>query len=390
MKVNVFNRGLMVLLVLALAALACGGGGVEPTATRQPRPTQPPQATATEVEEEPTDELEPTDEPEPDPTDEPEPDPTEDLGGDINFTLSAEPYTHPSGAFSLTLPEGWEIDERDNSIFVVSPDNVVAIEVSYVNVAEPLDEDGLTSFIMAVEDNWFATYPNYAAGDLEPQVDGSLGVFKTLELEEGGTPQSVFSYYWQEEQIVYEQDFWVNSDEYDAYVDGLLEVANSMVTEPSAGAAATPYAVTYTFTGPDSLFEFSVPYAWTYTASEDENSLVDIFTSPDGLTYVENITYDDGENISKSEAGAFARFLLQEYYEVDDIVITDDQVQSDGSERLNWYSESLGVDGTSFFETRGTTFLLLTWVVDTAVYDQYFPVWENLVNSYAIPEAPQG
>ena len=95
---------------------------------------------------------------------------------------------------------------------------------------------------------------------------------------------------------------------------------------------------------------------------------------------------DDGEEISKSEAGAFARYLLQEYYEVDDIVITDDQVQSDGSERLNWYSESLGVDGTSFFETRGTTFLLLTWVVDSAAYDQYFPVWDNLVSSYAIPE----
>jgi hypothetical protein len=71
---------------------------------------------------------------------------------------------------------------------------------------------------------------------------------------------------------------------------------------------------------------------------------------------------------------------------VEDIVITDDQVQSDGSERLNWYSESLGVDGTSFFETRGTTFLLLTWVVNSEFFSQYFPVWTALVDSYAIPE----
>jgi hypothetical protein len=336
------------------------------------------------VEEDPTEEPEPTEEEEP--TDEPEPDPTEATNGEAPFTLSAEAYSHPSGAFSLVLPEGWEIDERDNSIFVTAPDNEAAIEVSYINAGAPLDEAALNSFILAVEENWFATYPNYEAFEPEVQGDGSIGVLKTLDLEEGGTPQTVFSYYWQEGQVVYEQDFWADTDVYDAYVDGLIEVANSMTTDAAAGELSDPYAVTYTFTGPDELFSFSVPYAWTYTPSEDENSLVDVFTSPDGLTYVENITYDDGTDISKSEAGAFARFLLQEYYEVDDIVITDDQVQSDGSERLNWYSTSLGVDGTSFFETRGTTFLLLTWIVDTAAYDQYFPVWDNLVDSYLIPE----
>ena len=387
MKVNPLNRGLLVLLALALAALACGGGSVEPTATRQPRPTQRPEATEV-VEEDPTEEPEPTDEPEPteevEPTDEPAP--TEEIITEAPFTLAAEPYVHPSDAFSIQLPEGWEIDELDNSIFVTAPDNEASIEISYINAGAPLDEESLNSFIQAIEDNWFATYPNYEAFEPEVQGDGSIGILKTLELEEGGTPQTVFSYYWQEGQVVYEQDFWVDTDLYDAYLDGLLEVANSMTTDPSAGELADPYAVTYTFTGPNDLFTFSVPYAWTYVATDGENSLVDTFTSPDGLTYVENITYDDGQDVSKSEAGAFARFLLQDYYEVDDIVVTDDQVQSDGSERLNWYSESLGVDGTSFFETRGTTFLLLTWVVDSAAYDQYFPVWDTLVSSYDVPE----
>jgi len=267
----------------------------------------------------------------------------------------------------------------------VSPDNASAIEVSFVNVIEPLVEEDLTNFILAVEQNWFATYANYAPGDIEPQSDGSLGLFKNLDLEDG-TPQSVFSYYWQEAAVVYEQDFWVDTAAYDVYVDGLLEVANSMTTDPAAAAAADPYAQTYTFTGPSSLFEFAVPYAWRYEASEGESQIFDTFISPDGLSYIENITYDDGETVTKSEAFNFARFLLTDYYKVDDIVITDTQVQSDGSERLNWYSNSLGVDGTSFFETRGTTFLLLTWVVDTAAFESFFPVWTNLLDSYTIPE----
>ncbi len=377
MKAYPVNRGLLALLALALAALACGGGNAQPTETAKPRPTQRPQATATEVEAEPTDR--------PDPTNVPDPDPTQATGTGSDFSVSADAYRHPSGAFSINLPVGWEIDERDSSIFLLSPDKVVAIEISFVNAGAPLDEGSLNSFIQAVEENWFATYANYAAADPEAQGDGSIGVAKTLELEDG-TPQTVFSYYWQAGQVVYEQDFWVNTDQYDAYLDGLLEVANSMTTDATAGEAADPYGVTYTFTGPDNLFEFSVPYAWLYVPSEGDNSLVAVFTSPDGLSYIENITYDDGETVSKSEAGAFARFLLQDYYEVDDIVVTDDQTQSDGSERLNWYSPALGVDGTSFFETRGTTFLLLTWVVDSPAFDQFFPVWENLVSTYVVPE----
>ena len=272
---------------------------------------------------------------------------------------------HPSGAFSLVLPEGWEIDERDNSIFVTAPDNEAAIEISSVNAGAPLDEESLSAFIQAVEENWFATYPSYEAFEPEVQSDGSIGVLKTLDLEEGGTPQTVFSYYWQVGQVVYEQDFWVDTDLYDAYVDGLLDVANSMTTDEVSGAAADPYAVTYTFTGPDNLFEFSVPYAWQYIPGEDENKLVDVFVSPDGVTYVENITYDDGETISKSEAGAFARFLLQDYYEVDDIVVTDDQVQSDGSERLNGIDQP-GRRRHLVLRDARHDLPAATWMVDTA------------------------
>ena len=66
--------------------------------------------------------------------------------------------------------------------------------------------------------------------------------------------------------------------------------------------------------------------------------------------------------------------------------MTDDVVQADGSERLDWYSPSGGVTGESFFETRGTTFLLLTWVADDDYYDLYLPVWSSLLDSYEVPE----
>jgi hypothetical protein len=382
MNVKRVRLGLLVPLVLVVvASLACGKSA-EPTATALPRPTQKPKATATEEAV-----VQPTKTPRP--TKEPQATATEAVQEDTPaapFTLAAEPYAHKSGAFTITLPDGWNVDEKDNSVFVTSPDNVSSIEVNFTNVGVQFDDATLSTFIDAVEANWFGTFDSYSAGDHEPQSDGSIGVFKTLNLSDG-TAESVFSYYWQKGTVVYEQDFWVDSDQYDAYKDGLIEVANSMQTTPDAGAQAAVYAISYKFTGPNNLFEFYVPYGWTYTTDTGENSTVDRFESPDGVSYVENITYDDGKAVSKSDSGAFARVLLKDYYNLTDIKITDDKVQSDGSERLTWYSAASGIDGISFFETRGTTFLLLTWIVNSDSYDLYYPVWDALVNSYAIPQA---
>jgi predicted small lipoprotein YifL len=381
---NVFSV-LLPLAMLVAAVLACGPAGPEPTATRAARPTTQPQASATAPQ--------PTKAPTKAPTKSPtkaaaatkEPRATATEAQQAPFTLSADPYVHSSGGFSIRLPEGWNVDPRDHSIFVTSPDNVASIEVNFDNLGQPFDADTLSTYINAVEANWFGTFPDYSANEPETQSDGSTGVLKTLTQD--GVAQTVFSYYWQKDNIVYEQDFWVQTDSYDAYVDSLVEVANSMTTDPAAVSESDPYALIYTFTGPNKLFEISVPYGWTYKTSTDTNSTVDTFTAPDGASYVENITYDDGTSVSKSDSGRFALALLKEYYEVNDIKVTADETQPDGSERLDWKSASGGFEGMSFFETRGTTFLLLTWIVNSDSYDLYLPVWTAVVNSYTTPES---
>jgi hypothetical protein len=360
---------------LALAALACGGS-VEPTATPLPRPTQRPVATFTPIAT--ADDPDPTERP----TAEPEASSTPNVQNTA-FTLSEEAYAHPSGAFTIRLPEGWENDEKDNSIFVTSPDNVVAIEISYINVGKVFDEETLFTFIQSVEDNWFATFPEYDAGDFEPQPDGSYGVFKTLELS-SGTPQTVFSYYWQVDTVIFEQDFWVDSDAYDQYIDGLLEIANSMTTDAAAGAQADVYGIVYTFTGPNDYFEFYVPFGWTYENSTSDTAIFDTFTSPDGVSFIENITYDDGQPVE--DLGGFARQLLADTYGFDDLEVEAEVTQDDGSVRVDWSAAGQGVEGEAFYETRDNAFLLLTWVVPSDARDLYVPVWSTLVDSYGLPD----
>jgi hypothetical protein len=117
---------------------------------------------------------------------------------------------------------------------------------------------------------------------------------------------------------------------------------------------------------------------------EGPNVVVDTFYAPDRHAVIQNMSYDDGTLVTKAMAGAFALELLKTYYATD-IRITDDVVQPDGSERLTWHSRSGDYSGVSFFETRGTTFLLFTTLYDNPFEDIYLDVLNYTISTYDIP-----
>lgn len=406
----------MVPLVLALAVLACSGAPV-PTASPLPRPTNLPNPTATTAAPQPT--AQPADTEAPvdstatipselptagnGPTATTPADSTATIPADSTattqpeqptagngtaaapFELSTTPYVHKTGAFTVTLPTGWTTDEQVHSVFVTSPDKKVSIEVLFDNVGVKLDAATLNTYITAVENNFFGSFDSYTADPFKPQSDGSIGVYKTLKLSDG-TPQTVFSYYWQDGTVVYQQNFWVDSALYDTYVKPLLAVANSMQTDPAAGAKSTAYGLSYLYTDPDKLFQFSVPYAWTQAYQKGSNNSLVTFTSPDNHSSFQNFTLDDITTASTTDAGALAREQLASFLNITDLKVTADQVQPDGSHLLVWNSAAGGIDGELFYETRGKLFLELFWVVDSADHSLFKPAWTTLATSYAIPK----
>jgi hypothetical protein len=206
------------------------------------------------------------------------------------------------------------------------------------------------------------------------------------ELVADGASQKVFTFYDQYGSVIYAYDFWAESNVADAYrptYEGIIDTATpypEAVTE-----SAIIYYWDYTFFGPEDLFSIDVPFAWTYESDVSDVAIVDSFYSPDEHAFIENITYDDGVEISRSEAGAFALELLKEFY-ASDIQISDDTVQPDGSERLTWRSASGDYSGISFLETRGTTFLLFSVVWDDAYEDAYLDTLLYTIESYDVPE----
>ena len=146
------------------------------------------------------------------------------------------------------------------------------------------------------------------------------------------------------------------------------------------------------FVDQNGLYQIEVPSDWVYEQVSGDNYYIDQFKSPDGLALVENIVYNDGTQFTGSQHGKFALDLLNSFYSntgaVGDIRVTGDQLQPDGSERLEWTSKSGGYSGFSYFEVRKhdlLNFLMITIEWSNSAEDQYIGILNAIIESYSIP-----
>jgi hypothetical protein len=147
-----------------------------------------------------------------------------------------------------------------------------------------------------------------------------------------------------------------------------------------------------TFTDQNKFAEFDLPGDWTHKSGSGTHYYYDTFTSPAGDAKMENLVYNDDTPFVANQNGKFALGLLHRIYsstgKEGDISITNDSIQSDGSERLTWKSKGGGYSGMSFFEIRGDdhkTFLMLTawWKNDTK--QATLDIINAAIASYHIP-----
>lgn len=376
---------MLLLLLLSLPALACNlvAGGeaitVAPTevvAVPTELPTASPSAT-------PLPTVTPL--PEPTATEEPTPEPQATAAPAVDVpALADERYVHSGEYFALLPPAGWDTSEDEASASFEAADGSGFIYLQVTDTGHELDAAAFSSFVENRDLNYFREFADYEVIELNVDEETRVGtVSKRLTFE--GIPHTVVSVYDQYGPIIYTYDFWTEEGYMEPYSDLYTALLENAEVDPETAADLPEYYWIYTFTGPGELFTIEVPTPWEYETSEDDVSVVDTFYAPDGHAVIQNITYDDGEPISRSEAGEFALTLLRDFY-AEDLTVTEDQVQADGSERLTWQSQSGDYSGISFLETRGTTFLLFTVMWDNPFEEVYFETLDYTVSSYAVPE----
>ncbi len=300
-----------------------------------------------------------------------------------SLTLAATRFTHPSMGFSIDPPEGWPVDLQDTRATWTDPSGEGRIDIRVNPTGYQLDEAYLDNFIQALEERSSVEHDGYRV--LDQSIDDAGTRVVTQSLSEKGIPFRVVSVYVQDKDVVYLGEFWVSASSVDAYMPAYEQIWQGMlVSSESASASIEPYTDVYTFDDADGLFRLDVPRGWHLDVYTQPDAVANTFWAPDRLARIEIIKYDDGTEISKALAGSFALDLLHQRYS-EDAKITEDKVQLDGGERLTWSSKSGDVAGASFFETRGTTFLMLTYLSDNSVDYVYAPVLERLLQSYSAP-----
>lgn len=385
---------LLFICLLALPALACQGvGGAEPTTAAtaiiaQATSTTEPSATPvppTETAIPPSPTTAPTNPPAASKTPPPLPTrlpiPTPDTNEGPTFALANTPYLHPGNYLSILYPAGWQIDSTTASVSFTEPNGSGFVYIQMTNTGYELDNDSFTNFITYRETNYFSDFNNYQPQNMDVS-EGFGSTDKTLDYQ--GIPQTIITIYDQQGPIIYSYDMWANTADFDNYLNGYVEMLSSALPDSAATQELDRYHWIYTFAGPADLFTIEVPIAWNYEYSDAEHTIVDTFTSPDSRAIIQNVAYDDGQVVSRSTAGQFALSLLRQFY-ASDLRVISDQVQPDGSERLIWNSPGGGFTGTSFFESRGTTFLLFTTVYNDDYEAIYLDVLNYTISTYVIP-----
>lgn len=299
-------------------------------------------------------------------------------------TLDLINYTHPSNCFKLSYPYGWNIEEHESSVTFNAPDDSGTIEIIVVNTGYKLDAEAFKNFVNAIEINWFGTYKNYQESKREISAEaGHAQINKTLDWNR--IPQIVSSNYQQEGEVIYWINYWENQ-----VSDSILQPIFDQVSEHISNNSAycedlAPYQTLMPFAGPKNLFSMQVPIPWTHSVEKADVFQIDTFVAPDLNAAIQNITYDDGKIVTRGAADTIALDFLKEIY-AKDVRISSARFQPDNSIRWIWESASGGFQGITFYETRGTSFLMLTVMYVNDQKELYLPLLETIISSYSIPE----
>jgi hypothetical protein len=354
------------MIVLVITSLACGLSAPVPTVTPTPLPptaTSVPSATPIPV----TATLAPP------------------------FEIGQE-YNHPSGLFSLTPPKDWELSEKPYGAVFVAPDQSAFIGITVTNTIFPLSQDQLNNFITANEENRFGSYAQYKETLSELHLDQGFALVGKTLVDENNIPQAVLTFYGQDGAAVYVMHQWANADNPEkaqAFFDQYTKVTESFKNNSSTIANYPAYPWTFHVVGANNIYEIDIPQPWAHTREEPADMAVDTFLAPDQNSAIQILVYDDGKTkMNQAIAGQVALSVLNQSYTngADDIkIISDKPGQAQGTERLDWKSKTGGYQGVTFFQGRGNTLVLLSFLFVNGYEDDYQFMVDYTMSTYILP-----
>ena len=295
-----------------------------------------------------------------------------------NFELAE--FNHQQKLFSMLIPAGWKVREEETFATFAAPDETASIMAAVENTGIALDEASFTNYITLTEKNNFSHLKDYKQE--EAKLDNHLGIATVRsQFYLANEAQELSSIYIRKENIIITMRLQANRSEYLKLEKLFDQVMNSAKFDLDKATGLIPYNMVYDFAHPMNVFTLKIPTSWRYNREEFANFAIDRFYSPDGLAWIENLTYDDGNVIKPNQAFTITANLVWELF-AKDLRISEMKPQPDGSTRWVWRSDRNNIQGTTFYELRGTKFLMLSLITKKEVQEVIAPLFSLIIQNY--------
>ncbi|OGO29495.1 MAG: hypothetical protein A2Z16_03130 [Chloroflexi bacterium RBG_16_54_18] len=306
---------------------------------------------------------------------------------DQPIEMEESPYIHPQGHFQFEYPAGWTVEGDDQEATILTPDRSGRILIQVTDTGKPLDADSFKSFVEGREANQF-TQPDSTESayiPLEESIDESGGsAVVTKELYRDGEFEVVRSRYLQDGELIYTGDLWTREDLLESHARAMDLIWDSISGNSEEAGDLEAYHWVLRKEDPEKSYSVDVPIPWLPEQTRSRSSSIESYHSPDQHGIIQLIRYTTEIDLSDATVGNFVLQLLRDYY-TRDVVITADQIVSNGNEQLTWYSPSGGYRGITQFRRIGLhTLVILTIIIDNDYLEIYQDLRDRTMDSFVI------
>lgn len=140
-----------------------------------------------------------------------------------------DPYTHPSGAFTFAVPEGWELYSEDEA-GAIWVDDQSALMALFVDAGYVYSKQEMNQFVLGFISSMF---DNYQILEQRAEADGST--FVAIQFDSGGTKGDGDYYFEQRDTVVFVLYFGTTA--YEEMLPTWEEIIDSYSVDPTAVVA---------------------------------------------------------------------------------------------------------------------------------------------------------
>lgn len=141
----------------------------------------------------------------------------------INAPLAPTDYQHPSGAFAVSYPQGWQIDESDREVLISGPDDAAEILIRFDVLTGAVD---LSKYLQSWVADRYGGFADFTPGKRIEQPDGSLLLLAAFTGDDE-LHRAADTFGEEHEGAVFIESFVAVTGLHDAYLPLFTEIANS-------------------------------------------------------------------------------------------------------------------------------------------------------------------